>query len=412
MQSRFWTFSKSIAFTTVGLLTLVGCASGGTEQAQEVVVTETDTEVVATHPAEEGTTPAAETTGDAERPAGSIFVEAGPVLAKGPHGEEAFPADQLSLTDEEIQQIRDGNYTAAIAFHYAGDDWSRAQRAGLEAQFEELGIEIVGVTDAGFSVEQQVTDVENLKALNPDILISIPVDPAATSAVFQRAAADGLTIVFMDNVPDGMEPGVDYVSVVSADNYGNGVVAAQIMCQALNGEGEIGVVYHDANFFVTNQRVEAFENEIEQNCPGVSIVDRGGFDDPNRVSEVADAMLIRNPNIDGIFGNWDIPAEAIVASATAAGRNDLVVTTIDLGDNVARMIAERNMVAGLGAQLPFDQGRAEAILAAYGLLGKEAPPYVAVPAQPVFFDNLLDAYEKVYHVPAPDWLRELWEQNR
>jgi ribose transport system substrate-binding protein len=341
-----------------------------------------------------------------------IIVEAGPVLARGPHGEVAFPAAELHLSDAEIERVRAGNYTAAIAFHYSGDDWSRAQLAGLSNTFAMLGIELLGVTNAGFSAEQQVSDVETLMALNPNIIVSIPVDPIATADVFMRAANAGVHLVFMDNVPSGMTAGVHYVSVVSADNYGNGVVAAEIMGQALGGVGRIGIIYHAANFFVTNQRVEAFENTIRDRFPGIQIVDRGGFTDPNAVSAVADAMLIRTPDIDGIFGNWDIPAEAIVSSAIAVGRNDLVVTTIDLGDNVARIIAERGLIVGLGAQLPYDQGVAEAILAAYALLGREAPAFVAVPAKPVTFDNLLEAYEIVYHQPAPAWLRELHQRNR
>lgn len=342
----------------------------------------------------------------------TIIVEAGPVLARGPHGEEAFDAFELYLTEEEKEQIRSGGYTAAVSFHYSGDDWSRAQLNGITDTLEMLGIELLAVTNAGFSAEQQVSDVENLMALNPNIIISIPVDPVATANVFMRAADQGIHLVFMDNVPSGMEAGVHYVSVVSADNYGNGVVAAEIMGQALGGEGRIGVVYHAANFFVTNQRVEAFENTIRDRFPNIEIIDRAGFTDPNMVSEVADAMLIRNPDIDGIFGNWDIPAEAIAASAIAAGRSDLVVTTIDLGDNAARIIAERGPIVGLGAQLPYDQGVAEVILAAYALVGREAPPFVAVTAQPVTFDNLLEAYEIVYHQPAPAWLVEIHEQNR
>ena len=91
------------------------------------------------------------------------------------------------------------------------------------------------------------------------------------------------------------------------------------------------------------------------------------------------------------------------------GRDDIVVTTIDLGDNVARIIAQDGLVKGLGAQLPYDQGVAEATLAAYALLGKECPPYVAVPALPVTRDNILDAYKQVYHKDAPDWLVEAAE---
>ena len=341
-----------------------------------------------------------------------IFVEAGEVLATGPRGETAFPADQLHLSDEEIEQIRAGGYTAALVFHYEGSDWARAQEMGLRYKFEILGIEVVAVTSAGFSAEQQVSDIETVMALNPDIIVSIPVDPTATADAYQRAADAGIILVFMDNVPDGLVAGVDYVSVVSADNVGNGVVAARIMGQALGGEGQIGIIYHDADFFVTNQRVDGFEATIRDEFPGIEIIDRGGFQDPHAVGGVADAILTRSPEIDGIFANWDAPAEAVVASAIAAGREDLVITTVDLGDNVARLIAERNMIAGLGAQLPFHQGVAEATLVGYALLGREAPPYVAVPAMPVFFANLIEAYEKVYNVPAPSWLVDLHNANR
>ena len=57
---------------------------------------------------------------------------------------------------------------------------------------------------------------------------------------------------------------------------------------------------------------------------------------------------------------------------------------------------------GLGAQRPYDQGVTEAMLAGYGLLGKEAPAYVALPALPVTKDNLLDAWQAVYHAEATD----------
>jgi ribose transport system substrate-binding protein len=78
-----------------------------------------------------------------------------------------------------------------------------------------------------------------------------------------------------------------------------------------------------------------------------------------------------------------------------------VITTIDLGANVAISIASGGNVKGLGAQRPFDQGVAEARLAGYGLIGKTAPAYVALPALPVERTNLLDAWKQVYHAEAP-----------
>lgn len=388
---------------------LVGCSDSGSQSSDAASSEETkassevsedksgaEGEKESETSKEEGTPPAQET---------------GKVMSKGPKGEEAASAEDLKLTDDEIAKIKEGKYKVAICFHYSGDDWSRAQQIGLKDTFESMGMEVVSVTDANFKVEQQVTDIENAMALNPDVIVSIPVDPVSTASAYKKAAEAGIKLVFMDNCPEGMEAGKDYVSVVSADNYGNGVAAARIMGEQLGGKGKIGVVYHDANFFVTNQRVEAFEKTIADEFPDIEIIDRGGFDDANKVSEIADTMLTKNPDIDGIFGNWDIPAEGIVSSAVAAGRNDLVVTTIDLGDNVARMIAEGGIVKGLGAQLPYDQGVAEAKLAAYALLGKETPAYVAVPAQPVTRDNVLEAYKTVYHQDPPDWLKEAYEKG-
>ena len=45
------------------------------------------------------------------------------------------------------------------------------------------------------------------------------------------------------------------------------------------------------------------------------------------------------------------------------------------------------------------------MLAGYGLLGKEAPAFVALPALPVTKDNLLDAWKAVYHADATDKIK-------
>ncbi len=56
-----------------------------------------------------------------------------------------------------------------------------------------------------------------------------PTDPTATAAACKAVADAGVTIVFMGNVAAGLTAGKDYVAVVSADNYGNGVAAATAM---------------------------------------------------------------------------------------------------------------------------------------------------------------------------------------
>lgn len=332
------------------------------------------------------------------------------IHSTGPNGEEATPASEITLTDEEKQQIKESGYTAAISFHYGGNDWATSQLQGLEATFKELGIEVVAVTDADFSAEQQVSDIETIMAKNPDILVSIPTDATATSDAFKGAAEEGIKIVFMDNVPTEMTAGKDYVSCVSADNYGNGCIAAELMGEALGGKGQIGMVYYDADFFTTNQRDQGFRDTIAANYPDIEIVAEQGFTDENGCSEQGDAILTQNPMIDGIYASWDIPMEGVLSSVRASGLtpDDVKLTAIDLGNNIAKEIAEGTVV-GVGAQLPYDQGVAEATLAAQSLLGKETPPYVVVDAKKVSKSNIVEAYEDVYHVEAPDWLKEAAE---
>jgi ribose transport system substrate-binding protein len=327
----------------------------------------------------------------------------GKVLSKGPNGETPEPASVVSLSDDERAKIKEMKATAAIVLHYGGNDWSRAQVDGLKAEFANLGIEVIAVTDAGFKPEKQVSDIETVLAKKPSIIVSIPTDPIATAGAYKKAAEQGVKLVFMDNVPQGLTAGKDYVSVVSADNFGNGVAAGLLMAKALGGKGKIGLVFHAADFFVTKQRYEGFKQAIAK-FPGISIAAEQGIGGPDfsgDADKAASAMLTANRDIDGIWAVWDVPAEGVISAARSAGNDDLVIVTEDLGANVAINMAQGSFVKGLGAQRPYDQGVTEARLAAYGLLGKAAPAYVALSALPVTKDNLLDAWKAVYHQDAP-----------
>jgi ribose transport system substrate-binding protein len=329
------------------------------------------------------------------------------VLGTGPNGEPPTPPIGFGLTNEELHEVRAMHATAAIVMHYGANDWSQAQVAGIQAQFAEMGIAVVAVTDAGFDPAKQVADIEAVLANEPDIIVSIPTDPVATAAAYKKAAAQGVKLVFMDNVPVGMRHGEDYVSVASADNFGNGVASAHLMAEGLDGRGSIGVVFHDADFFVTRQRYEAFKQTLRESYPAIAIVEEEGIHGPDFAADaqkVAAAMLARHDDLSGIWAVWDVPAEGVMAAARAAGRGDLVITTVDLGLSVALELARGGLIFGVGAQRPFDLGVHEAELAAYGLLEKEAPAYVALPALPVSRLSVLDAWESVYHNPPPPQL--------
>ena len=326
------------------------------------------------------------------------------VLSKGPNGETPSPAAAADLTPEQVDKIKGMKAKAAIVMHYAGNDWATAQIAGLKSEFGNLGIEVVAVTDANFKPDKQVSDLETVMSKKPNIIVSIPTDPVATATAYKAAAAGGAKLVFMDNVPKGFKAGTDYVSCVSADNYGNGVVSAHLMAKALGAKGKIGLIFHEADFFVTKQRYDGFKKTIQTDYPDMQIVEEQGIAGPDFAGDaqgVANAMLSKHPDLAGIWAVWDVPAEGVMAAARASGRGDMRIATEDLGKNVAIAMAKGELVVGLGAQRPFDQGITEARLGALAVLGAKTAPYVALSALPVQHANVLDAWKQVYHEDPP-----------
>ena len=330
------------------------------------------------------------------------------ILSTGPHGESPTAAAEIELTYAERKQLRGLGAKVAIVMHYASD-WSQAQVDGMRSEFGRLGIEVVSSTESGFQADRQIADLGAALVNRPDVIVSIPTDPVATADAFRAAAAQGVKLVFIDNVPDGFAAGRDYVSVVAADNAGNGVASAHLMAQALDGKGTIGMIEHRADFFVTRQRAESFASTIADDYPGMRIVGREGVSGPDFAADseaAAAALLVAQPDLDAIWAVWDVPASGVLAAARAAGRTNLVVTTIDLGLAVAIELARGGLVKGVAAQRPYDAGVTEALLAGYAILGKAAPPFVALPALPVTQGNVLTAWEVVYRQPPPQALAD------
>ena len=331
------------------------------------------------------------------------------VASTGPFGEKPTSPTDVTLTPDEITKVKAMNATAAIVMHIQSD-WSKAQVNGLTTTFNDLGIKVIASTNAEGKTETQVAQIETVLVQKPKVVVSIPWSPGDEVAAYQKIVDSGAKLVFADNAIPGFKAGKDYVSTVSADNWGNGVASAHLMAKALkakNGDykGKIGMVWFDIDFFVTNQRRDAFKQTITNCYPGITIAEYQGFptgpDLSGNAGTVASAMLTRTPNLDGIWAVWDAPAEGVIAAARSAGRNDLIVTTEDLGLTSALSVKKGDFIYGLGAQRPYDQGVAEAKLAAYGLLGKAAPPYVALFALPVTKDNVLQAWKDVYHADPP-----------
>ncbi len=320
--------------------------------------------------------------------------------SKGPNGEETAPASAVSLTDAEINQVKAGKYKAALLWAGAGE-WYNGLTDGAKAEFEKLGITIVATADAQFDAAKQQTDVETAMALNPDIILTLVVDPVSGARAFKAAVDKGVALVLADNGVDGYIAGKQYVGIVTGNHFGMGRGSADLMNEALGGKGEIGYIWYDADYFVTNNRDFSFACWLKDKYPDIKIVAKGGFTEEPKTEEVASAMLVQHPEIKGIYVSWDVAAEGVIAALRSAGRKDVVVVTEDLGATNDLDMAQGGNMYGKTIDLPYQIGQTMAKMAAYKLLGKEAPKFVVVDLLKVKKNNLVEAWKQALNMQPP-----------
>jgi ribose transport system substrate-binding protein len=198
--------------------------------------------------------------------------------------------------------------------------------------------------------------------------------------------------------------------MVSADSQGNGEIAAQTLANRIPKNGTMGIIGFGVDFFVTNERVTGLKRWLKANRPDIKLK-QANFNDPDEADRIAQNFLTANPDIKGLFVVWDAPAMGAASSVRTVGKN-IPITTIDLGLQVAvDMATKGGLIAGLGAQRPYDQGVAEARAAMRAIVGKNSPPWVGVQSLAVVPSNVLEAYKTVWHTAPPKELVDACKAN-
>lgn len=331
------------------------------------------------------------------------------IVGKGKYGEVPASVESLQLTDAEKEKVRAGKFKVGLVMQTMDIDWSTLTVQGIKATLEDLGVEVIGVTDAKFKVETQIADIENMITKKPDLIISIPTDDVATAQAYKKVAAAGIKLVIIQQPPAGLKYPTDYQTVISPDNQGNGQIAAAALSEYIPQNGVAGIVDYGADFFTTNQRSLRVKEWFAEHRPDVKIK-TVTFTDTNGVGPVTANFVTANPDINGLFLIWDSPAMQSIAALRNSGVT-LPITTMDLGNEVAVDMASGGYIKAIGVQKPYDQGVAEATAAANVLIGKSVPAWIALPAVAVTPSNLLSSYKDVFKADPPQELVEACKKS-
>jgi ribose transport system substrate-binding protein len=325
-----------------------------------------------------------------------------PIAGLGPHGERAAPPEHISLSETDAAAARAQRFKVAVVLHTTSSDWAKQELAGIDATLGRFGAAVVEVVDCGFRVAAQIRALNRLAREAPDAVISIPVGGTAVAEAHRGVSRAGIRLVLLDNGPTGLMPGSDYVSVVSADNFGLGAIAARLLSPHVPQHGKVGILSYQADFFATNEREIAFRKWMGSDRPDIRLK-AVRFADVDLVAEPLNQFLDANVGMAGLFAVWDVPAAAAVTTLRRRSQY-LPMTTTDLGNEAAIALARGDLLKGVAAQRAYDQGVTAATTTIASLVNRTPPSWVVLPGVAVTSENVVEAYRMIWHSPPPEAL--------
>jgi ribose transport system substrate-binding protein len=292
--------------------------------------------------------------------------------------------------------------TINIAFSAPGADhgWLAAltQHAEDEAARHD-DVELVLLEGTNDSAAQ-VSQVEQLIAEDPDVLVILPHEGDPLTPVALEAMEQGIPVV---NVDREFSTEAAFRTWIGGDNYGIGVSAGNYIAEQLDCQGNVVEIQGLAGISVTEDRTAGFADSLEQLCgDGIQIVAQQPADFlPDQGLDVMETILQAEPDIDAVYTHDDDMAMGVVSAIENAGREDEMILT---GAGGSRDAMERIEQGGLYAAtfLYSPSMSASAVrvarLIALGegfeeLVEPDVPSRIELPATTVTQDNVEDFME-------------------
>lgn len=318
----------------------------------------------------------------------------------GPNGEVANTLEQLQseLATLSKKDIRNKNYSVAIAMHDVHNDWSQALLMGMKNTLKEYGVSISLITDGEFNVDKQIADLENIIALKPELLISLPLDADKCSAVYRKAYEAGIKLVFIDAVPTGFTE-KEYSGWAVGDGYRMGELSATTLADSLKQGDEVALLLWKNKMFTVDERSAGAKKVLSESTK-LNLISEVYFSDFHEITGIVDSLIGAHPNVKGLWTVWDMPAfEAMKAIRKSS--KDIKVATCDLSHDAATYLAKGEMIVGLGVDHPYNHGVTESLIAVAALEKIQISSYFVIPAQQVTRSNLSSSWKNIFHKTLP-----------
>lgn len=186
------------------------------------------------------------------------------------------PAVYGNIDDLDLEP---GTYISVIGKRKDSAYWQQVE-AGVKQAAEDINerlgysgedkVKVVFNAPAeGEDIDEQVNILDEEMARYPNVIAIASIDENASAVQFDLAVENGISIVAFDsgNSYQGIQ------STCMTDNAEAAVKGAEKLCEAIGESGEVALIVQDSVSGNARERAEAFQKEISDNHPNVSVVE-------------------------------------------------------------------------------------------------------------------------------------------
>lgn len=231
-----------------------------------------------------------------------------PVAGGG--GDNAQPGEEVTI-----------GFSAPAADH----GWIAAITRNAQAQAEQFSDVTLNATEGTNDVNQQIAQVESLINDEVDVLVILPFDGDALTAVGQQAMDAGIQVINLDRI---FNTALAYRTWIGGDNFRMGVNAGTYVAEQMKAKNianpVIGEVAGIDSLPLTQDRSRGFKEALQR--AGFSVGRRVSAEFTVESGERQTANLLQGAShLDALWNHDDDQGIGVMAAIDAAGRSEFVM---------------------------------------------------------------------------------------
>ncbi|MDR1252078.1 MAG: ABC transporter substrate-binding protein [Treponema sp.] len=286
-----------------------------------------------------------------------------------------------------------GKVVVAFSQMEMNNAWRVAETASIRAEAQKRGIELI-YTDAQGDTAKQVSDVEDIIARKPNVILLAPREYEGLAPALAAAKRAGIPLILIDRDAQG-EPGVDYASLISANFIWEGQQCAQVLVKRFGTSQEVNVVQITGTpgSSVAIDRQKGFEDELTK-YPNFKIIatQNGEFTRSIAQNVMSNIVQSQGGRINAVYGHDDECAIGALQALKAAGFKpgaDIAVVGVGGFKDAALLIQQNEMDATILCSPFFGPTAFDA--AEKLVRGEKLPTFIQNPGRVIDKSNV-DAY--------------------